>query len=130
MLTWPDLVERVAGGVLGSRSSVNRSRWSELVSAIDRREPRTRDLDDEALRKAALALRFRAKSGETTSKLLVESFALTREAGRRTLGLRHYDVQLTAGIAMNSQAVVEMQTGEGKTLTATLPLVLFALMIA
>ena len=75
----------------------------------------------------SLSLRYRAKSGEPLSKLLVEAFALVREAGRRTLNMRHFDVQILGGIAMFHRAIVEMQTGEGKTLTATLPLYLYAL---
>ena len=121
MLTLPNFVERMTGAASSRRS------WGQLVSAIDAREPATRQLDDAALRKEALSLRFRAKTGEPNADLLVEAFALTREAGRRALGMRHYDVQLMAGIAMTWRSVVEMQTGEGKTLSATLPLVLFAL---
>jgi len=127
MPTWPDVLDRVTGGIFSTGRAVQRSRWRELVSAIDGREPQVRQLSDESLRKEALALRFRAKSGEATAALVVESFALTREAARRRLGMRHYDVQLMAGIAMNGRAVVEMQTGEGKTLAATLPLALYAL---
>jgi preprotein translocase subunit SecA len=84
-------------------------------------------LDDGQLRRASLALRYRAQTGEPLDRLLVEGFALVREAARRTLGMEHYDVQLIAGAALHQGAVVEMQTGEGKTLTATLPLYLAAL---
>jgi preprotein translocase subunit SecA len=84
-------------------------------------------LDDSQLRRASLALRYRAQTGEPLDRLLVEGFALAREAARRTLGMEHYDVQLIAGAALHQGAVVEMQTGEGKTLTATLPLYLAAL---
>ncbi len=70
---------------------------------------------------------YRARSGETLNTLLVEAFALVREAGRRQLGMRHFDVQLLGGAAMHHNSIVEMQTGEGKTLTATLPMYLAAL---
>jgi preprotein translocase subunit SecA len=84
-------------------------------------------LNEEQLRKKSLSLRYSEKSGEPLSRLLVEGFALVREAGRRTLNMRHFDVQLLGGIAMFNRSIVEMQTGEGKTLTATLPLYLYAL---
>jgi preprotein translocase subunit SecA len=84
-------------------------------------------LDDAALRKLGRSLSYRAKAGEPVDSLIVESFAATREAGRRRLGMRHYDVQLLAGAALVKGAILEMQTGEGKTLVATLPLVLYAL---
>jgi preprotein translocase subunit SecA len=73
-------------------------------------------------------LRYRAKSGEPLSKLLVEGYALVREAGRRTINMRHFDVQLLGGIAIFHRSIVEMQTGEGKTLTATLPMYLHGLL--
>ena len=84
-------------------------------------------LDDEQLRKRSLSLRYRAKSGEPLARLLPEAYALVREAGRRTLNMRHFDVQMLGGIAMFHRSIVEMQTGEGKTLTATLPMYLHAL---
>jgi len=86
-----------------------------------------KQLPEHDLRKASLGLRYRARSGETLDKLLVEAFALVREAGRRTLGMRHFDVQIVGGAAMHHRSIIEMQTGEGKTLTATLPLYLAAL---
>ncbi len=79
------------------------------------------------LRKRSLALRYRAKAQEPLDSLLPEAFALVREAGRRTLNMRHFDVQMLGGIAMHHRSIAEMQTGEGKTLTATLPLYLAAL---
>src|SRR3954464_14230290 len=84
------------------------------------------DSDDE-LRGRADALRERAKGGESLDDLLPESFALTREAGKRALGQRHFDVQLIGGMVLHDGSIAEMKTGEGKTLTATLPAVLNAL---
>ncbi len=84
-------------------------------------------LSDEDIRKRSLALRYRAKSQESLTQLLPEAFALVREAGRRKLNMRHFDVQLLGGIALHHRAIAEMQTGEGKTLTATLPMYLAAL---
>ena len=82
---------------------------------------------DDQLRKRSLALRYRAMAGEKLAKLLPEAYALVREAGRRALGMRHYDVQLIGGISLFESHIAEMQTGEGKTLTATLPLYLHSL---
>ena len=72
-------------------------------------------------------MRYRARSGEPLARLLPEGFALVREAARRTIDMRHFDVQMLGGIAMFHRSIVEMQTGEGKTLTATLPMYLYAL---
>lgn len=90
-------------------------------------EPGLKELSEHDLRKTSLGLRYRARSGETLDKLLVEAFALVREAGRRKLGMRHFDVQIVGGAAMHHRSIIEMQTGEGKTLTATLPMYLAAL---
>src|SRR3982751_2011780 len=84
------------------------------------------DSDDE-LRERADALRDRARNGESLDELLPESLALTREAGKRALGQRHFDVQLIGGMVLHDGSIAEMRTGEGKTLTATLPAVLNSL---
>jgi len=103
------------------------SRWKPLLQKIQDLEPELQLLADGDLRKRSLALRYRARSGEPLSRLLVEAYAIVREAGRRKLNMRHFDVQILGGIAMFHHAIVEMQTGEGKTLTATLPMYLYAL---
>jgi len=108
------------------RSAINSSTW-KVVERIDGLAAEMEALSDPALRRLARSLAYRAKAGEPIDTLLIESFAATREAGRRTLGMRHYDVQLLAGVALVHGAIVEMQTGEGKTLVATLPLVAYAL---
>src|SRR3954466_1052919 len=82
---------------------------------------------DEELKERYAALRERHLGGESLDELLPESFALTREAGKRTLGQRHFDVQLIGGMVLHDGSIAEMKTGEGKTLTATLPIVLNAL---
>ena len=101
--------------------------WAKLVPRIGALEPELIKLNDEQLRKRSLSLRYRAKSGEPLATLLVEAYALVREAGRRTINMRHFDVQLLGGIAMFHRSIAEMQTGEGKTLTATLPMYLYGL---
>jgi len=108
------------------RSSINASTYA-MVDRIESLEETMKALDDTRLRRLGRSLSYRARAGEPTDDLLIETFAATREAGRRTLGMRHYDVQLLAGIALVNGSIVEMQTGEGKTLAATLPLVLYAL---
>jgi preprotein translocase subunit SecA len=82
---------------------------------------------DAEIREATDALRERARDGESLDELLDECFALVREAARRTIGERHYDVQLIGGMVLHNGAIAEMKTGEGKTLTATLPVVLNSL---
>ncbi|MEO8495618.1 MAG: preprotein translocase subunit SecA, partial [Planctomycetota bacterium] len=108
-------------------TSAAHRRWSSVVSHINSLEPDLQSSEDEELRRKSLSLRYRALSGESHLALLPEAFALMREAARRTLDMRHFDVQLLGGIAMCHGAIAEMQTGEGKTLTATLPLYLAAL---
>ncbi len=103
------------------------SQWRALLPKISSFEPELEKLSDYDLRKRSLSLRYRAKSQEPLDRLLPESFALVREAGRRTLNMRHFDVQMLGGIAMHNRSIVEMQTGEGKTLTATLAMYLNAL---
>src|SRR3954467_2033477 len=94
------------------------------VESINRIEPEMELLDDSELKAEADELRKRAREGEALDDLLPEAFALVREAGRRTLGQRHFDVQLIGGMVLHSGSIAEMKTGEGKTLTATLPVFL------
>jgi preprotein translocase subunit SecA len=103
------------------------SRWQKILPKIAAFEPELQTLSAKDLRKRSLSLRYRAKSHEPLLQLLPESFALVREAGRRELNMRHFDVQMLGGIAMHERSIAEMQTGEGKTLTATLALYLNAL---
>ncbi|MCF0234767.1 MAG: preprotein translocase subunit SecA, partial [Thermoguttaceae bacterium] len=103
------------------------ARWSYELDRVNALEPQYQKLSDGELRKESLALRYRARSGEPLARLLPEAFALVREAGNRTLGMRHFDVQILGGIAIFNRSIVEMQTGEGKTLTATAPMYLRAL---
>jgi len=110
----------------GRPPAITAATWRQ-VREIDALEPSMTTLDDVALKRLGRSLAYRAKAGEPLDSLLVETFAATREAGRRRLGMRHYDVQLLAGSALVKGAIAEMQTGEGKTLVATLPLVLYAL---
>jgi len=101
--------------------------YAQQVVRINAFEPEMELLSDEELRAEAEALRERARGGEALEDLLYESFALTREASKRSLGLRHFDVQLIGGMVLHDGMIAEMKTGEGKTLTATLPIVLNSL---
>ena len=102
-------------------------RWRRQLAEISEMEPTLMAEGDAQLRKRSLALRYRAMAGERLGSLLPEGYALVREAGRRALKMRHYDVQIVGGISLFEGCIAEMQTGEGKTLTATLPLYLHAL---
>jgi preprotein translocase subunit SecA len=94
--------------------------YEKRAEAINAIEPEMELLSDEEIRAEADALRKRARDGELLDDLLPEAFALTREASRRVLGQRHFDVQLIGGMTLHEGAIAEMRTGEGKTLTATL----------
>ncbi len=98
-----------------------------IVDEVNELEARFEPMSDEALRDFSQRLRERHQQGESLSDLLPEAFALVRETSRRTTGLRHYDVQIMGGSLLHRGEVVEMRTGEGKTLVATLPLYLNAL---
>ncbi|HET7419203.1 MAG TPA: preprotein translocase subunit SecA [Candidatus Dormibacteraeota bacterium] len=98
-----------------------------VAAAVNGLEPELQELDDEALKARSKELRERASEGHDLDELLVEAFALCREAGRRTIGLRHFDVQLVGGIVLHQGKIAEMKTGEGKTLVASLALYLNAL---
>ncbi|MGB8852494.1 MAG: preprotein translocase subunit SecA [Pirellulales bacterium] len=120
MLDW------LKGITTGRRPAITAATWRQ-VRRIEELAPAMEALDDVALKRLGRSLSYRAKAGEPVDSLLVDCFAATREAGRRRLGMRHYDVQLLAGAALVHGAILEMQTGEGKTLVATLPLALYAL---
>src|SRR3954451_20756373 len=97
------------------------------LAQINALEPDYETLSDEALRDKTTEFRGRFLAGESLDDLLPEAFAAVREAARRTIGKRHYDVQMLAGAVLHTGRIAEMKTGEGKTLVATLPLYLNAL---
>jgi preprotein translocase subunit SecA len=116
-----------AGWRIPGTSAVRVRRWMTAMRSVAQLESKTRQLSETQIRKESLSLRYRAMSGEPLSGLLPEAFALVREAGRRALEMRHFDVQILGGAALFDGCITEMQTGEGKTLTATLPLYLHSL---
>ncbi len=102
-------------------------KYSDVVEQINQLESQFEELSDQAIRAKTEEFRTRLAQGETLDDLLPEAFAVVREASKRTIGLRHFDVQLVGGIVLHNGKIAEMRTGEGKTLVATLPLYLNAL---
>src|SRR5580698_6695412 len=102
-------------------------RLAELVPMINELEPEMEALSDLDLQHKTVEFRERLDAGESLDDLLIESFAVVREAGWRVLGQRHFDVQLMGGMALHFGWIAEMRTGEGKTLVSTLPVYLNAL---
>ena len=107
--------------IFGSRNQRLLRQYSKVVNVINDLEPAMQELGDPELRAKTKEFRGRVKHGESLDDLLPEAFAVVREASRRTLGLRPFDVQLIGGIALHQGKIAEMRTGEGKTLVATLP---------
>ncbi len=120
-------IESHITSLFGSANARYIKKLQPRVDAINALEPELQKLTDEALQAKTDEFRRRLAEGETLDDLLIEAFAVCREAGRRVLGLRHYDVQLMGGMVLHSGAIAEMMTGEGKTLVATLPAYLNAL---
>src|SRR5690242_10728538 len=113
--------------IFGSRNERLLKQYAQQVRAINALEPTISALSDEALRGKTEELRKRVADGAALDDVLPEAFAIVREAGKRTLQMRHFDVQLIGGIALHNGKIAEMRTGEGKTLVATLPAYLNAL---
>ena len=103
------------------------SSYQESVDQINALEPAMRKLSDEQMQAKTAAFKARLADGARFEDIMIEAYALVREASVRTIGLRHYDVQLIGGIVLHEGRIAEMKTGEGKTLVATLPLYLNAL---
>jgi preprotein translocase subunit SecA len=113
--------------IVGDPSERALGKYRSLVDAINNFEPELQKLSDEQLTAKTDEFKQRIADGESLDDLLAEAFAVVREAAVRTIGQRHYDVQMIGGIVLHSGRIAEMKTGEGKTLTATLPLYLNAL---
>ncbi|MDV6188854.1 preprotein translocase subunit SecA [Stenotrophomonas geniculata] len=113
--------------VFGSRNERQLRQLNRIVAKINALEPEIEKLSDEQLQAKTPEFKQRIANGEALDKVLPEAFAVCREAGRRVLGMRHYDVQLIGGMVLHLGKIAEMRTGEGKTLVATLPVYLNAL---
>ncbi|MFL9594970.1 preprotein translocase subunit SecA [Aeromonas veronii] len=113
--------------IIGSRNDRTLKALRKIVKQINAMEPQFEALSDAELQAKTAEYRQRLEQGETLEQLLPEAFATVREASKRVFGMRHFDVQLIGGMVLNSNRIAEMKTGEGKTLTATLPAYLNAL---
>ncbi|MHB1336320.1 MAG: preprotein translocase subunit SecA [Candidatus Humimicrobiaceae bacterium] len=115
------------GNILKAGQGKIRKKYDLIIDQINSMEPAVSSLSDEQLRLKTPELRARFEKGETLDDLMVEAFAVVREAAKRTLNMRHFDVQLYGGIVLFEGKIAEMKTGEGKTLVATLPAYLFSI---
>ncbi|HEX5360444.1 MAG TPA: preprotein translocase subunit SecA [Fluviicoccus sp.] len=118
---------RLLSGIFGTKNERELKRMRKVVETINALEAGLQALDDAALTAKTIDFRERFQKGETLDQLLPEAFAVCREASRRVLGMRHFDVQLIGGMTLHEGRIAEMRTGEGKTLMATLPCYLNAL---
>ena len=121
------MLQQVLRKVFGTQNERDLKRLQPTVPLINDRESAAQALSDKDLRGRTTTLRERADQGESLEDLLVDAFAVVREAGRRTLEMRHFDVQLIGGMVLHQAKIAEMKTGEGKTLVATLAAYLNAL---
>jgi preprotein translocase subunit SecA len=121
------IVDTLLAKVIGTANDRELKRIRPLIAEINAKEPEIQRLSDEQLRGKTVEFRQRLADGATLDDLLPEAFAVVREAGRRVLNMRHFDVQLIGGIVLHRGKIAEMKTGEGKTLVATLPAYLNAL---
>ena len=119
--------DKALAKVFGTANERELKRLRPIVARINAKEPDVQALSDEQLRAKTVEFRQRLERGETLDDLLPDAFAVVREAGRRTLNMRHFDVQLIGGAMLHRGRIAEMKTGEGKTLVATLPAYLNAL---
>ncbi len=121
------MIGKLIKAVFGSKNERELKRMNKVVLRINALEPDMQKLTDEQLKAKTTEFRERYQSGETLEQLLPEAFATVREAGRRVLGMRHFDVQMIGGMTLHEGRIAEMRTGEGKTLVSTLPSYLHAL---
>src|ERR1700716_579697 len=121
------VIDTLLAKVVGTQNERELKRLRPIVAQVNALEPGTTALSDEQLRAKTAEFKQRVAKGESLDELLPEAFAVVREAGRRVLNMRHFDVQLIGGLALHRGMIAEMKTGEGKTLVATLPAYLNAL---
>jgi preprotein translocase subunit SecA len=121
------MLQTLLAKVVGTQNERELKRLRPIVGQVNAFEPSIQRLSDDELRAKTAEFRQRVSAGETLDDLLPEAFAVVREAGRRTLNMRHFDVQLIGGAVLHKGKIAEMKTGEGKTLVATLPAYLNAL---
>ena len=113
--------------IFGSRNDRLLKQYRKVVARINGMEPEYEKLSDDALRAKTQEFKDRVAKGESLDSILPEAFAVVREGSKRIMKMRHFDVQMLGGMALHHGKIAEMRTGEGKTLTATLPVYLNAL---
>ena len=121
------MLGKMIGKVIGTKNDRELKRMRKLVDKINALEPKIQPLSDEALKQKTAEFKTQFAQGTSLDAILPEAFAVCREASRRVLGMRHYDVQLIGGITLHEGKIAEMRTGEGKTLMATLAIYLNAI---
>src|SRR5579864_8096413 len=121
------MIDQVLAKIFGTKNEREVKRIRPMIAAINDLEPGIQQLSDTELAAKTAEFKQRVANGESLDDLLIESFAVCREVGRRVLNMRHFDVQLIGGIFLHRGKIAEMRTGEGKTLVATLPVYLNAL---
>src|ERR1700688_262416 len=121
------MLDTILAKTFGTRHEREVKAMRPMIAAIGELEPRMKELSDQDLAAQTVAFREQIAQGASTDDLMIPAFATVREAGRRFLNMRHFDVQLIGGIVLHRGKVAEMKTGEGKTLVATLPVYLNAL---
>src|SRR3954449_3705090 len=121
------MIDAVLAKVFGTKNEREVKAMLPTVAAINALEPALRELSDIDLAAKTIEFKEKIAQGASLDDLLIEAFAVVREAGRRVLHMRHFDVQLIGGIVLHHGKIAEMKTGEGKTLVATLPSYLNAL---
>ena len=117
------MVDALLAKIFGTKHEREMKALRPLIAAINELEPGMQQLSDEQLAAKTQEFKQKLANGATLDDILVEAFATVREAGRRVLNMRHYDVQLIGGVVLHRGKIAEMRTGEGKTLVATLPVV-------
>ncbi|MGD9971003.1 MAG: preprotein translocase subunit SecA [Sulfuricurvum sp.] len=122
------MLQSLIGKILGTKNDREVKKYRKRVAQINARESHFSAMSDDQLQNTFLELKASVQSGQKSlDEVLVDSFAITREAGKRVLGMRHFDVQLIGGMVLHEGRIAEMKTGEGKTLVATLPVILNAM---
>src|ERR1041385_4647886 len=121
------MIDSLLAKVFGTKTEREIKAIRPTIAAINDLEPGLQKLSDIDLAAKTITCKERVQQGDKLDDLLIEAFAVTREAGRRTLNMRHFDVQLIGGYVLHNGKIAEMKTGEGKTLVATLPCYLNAL---
>jgi len=121
------MITQVLTKIIGTKNERELKRLKPVVQKINSLEPEIQKLSDAELSRKTIEFKEKLERGATLEDILPEAFAVVREAARRVLGMRHFDVQIIGGIVLHEGKIAEMKTGEGKTLVATLPAYLNAL---